>query len=135
VAPYNTLSPGLEAYNAENLAQKLYDSFQNSQAGQPDQLSYIKFVIPTIANGKVYVGTTDSLAVFGLHSKIKSIARNPGSGTVQLVYTGPPATTVQVSVNLIQWTDLGTGSPVGTGTFSFTDSAATGQGVRFYRLR
>jgi hypothetical protein len=135
VAPYNTLSPGLQAYNAENLSQKLYDSFKNFQAGQPDQLTYIKFVVPTIANGKVYLGTTDSLAVFGLHSKIKSITRNAISGTVQLVFTGPPGTTVQVSGDIVQWTDLGTGTPIGTGTFTFSDSAATGQAVRFYRLR
>ena len=47
----------LHAYDASNLANELYSgSFGN----------YIKFSTPTIANGKVYVGTSNTLAVFGL---------------------------------------------------------------------
>ena len=55
---------GLYAYDAGNLAHELYDS---NQAGSRDQFGDgNKFITPTIANGKVYVGTTNGVAVFGL---------------------------------------------------------------------
>ncbi|MGH8280559.1 MAG: pyrrolo-quinoline quinone [Gammaproteobacteria bacterium] len=54
----------LYAYDAGNLANELYDS---NQAGTRDQFGAgNKFITPTIANGKVYVGTTNGVAVFGL---------------------------------------------------------------------
>jgi hypothetical protein len=135
LAPTASVNPSFRAYNAENLSQKLYDSYLSSQAGLPDVLSFVKFVVPTIANGKAYLGTKDSVAVFGLRSKIKSIVRNPVSNTVTLVFTGPPSTTVQVSEDIVHWADLGTGTEIGTGTFTYTDTASVGLQVRFYRLR
>jgi hypothetical protein len=54
----------LYAYDATNLANTLYTS---SQAGPRDQLDAgIKFSLPTIADGQVFVGTVDTLSVFGL---------------------------------------------------------------------
>ena len=52
----------LHAYDATNLATELY----NSSKVPADSFSDNKFVTPTIANGKVYVGTPSSVAVFGL---------------------------------------------------------------------
>jgi hypothetical protein len=54
----------LHAYDPTNLASELYDS--NQAAGNRDHFSNNKYVPPTIANGKVFVGTTNSVAVFGL---------------------------------------------------------------------
>ena len=55
----------LHAYDALNLSTELYNS--NKIAG--DKLaSGVKFNPPTIANGKVYVGTQTQLSVFGLAS-------------------------------------------------------------------
>jgi hypothetical protein len=54
----------LHAYDALNLASELYNS---NQAGGRDQLDAgIKFVAPTIADGKVFVGTAGFLNIFGL---------------------------------------------------------------------
>jgi hypothetical protein len=55
----------LHAYDAANLAHEIYNS--NQAAGNRDQFGAgNKFITPTIADGKVFVGTTDSVAVFGL---------------------------------------------------------------------
>jgi hypothetical protein len=55
----------LHAYAAANLAQELYNTGQ--AAGGRDQFGAgNKFMVPTIANGKVYVGTPNGVAAFGL---------------------------------------------------------------------
>jgi hypothetical protein len=54
----------LHAYDTTNLPTELYDS--NLAPNNRDHFSDNKFVPPMIANGKVYVGTTNSVAVFGL---------------------------------------------------------------------
>lgn len=54
----------LHAYEAGNLAVELYNS---SQEGTRDQFGPgNKFITPTIADGKVFVGTTTGVAAFGL---------------------------------------------------------------------
>ena len=55
----------LHAYDATNLATELYNS--NQASGGKDNFSNNKFITPIVANGKVYVGTASSVAVFGLH--------------------------------------------------------------------
>jgi hypothetical protein len=54
----------LHAYDATNLATELYNSNQATKGR--DQFSNNKFITPIIANGKVYVGTSNSVAVFAL---------------------------------------------------------------------
>jgi hypothetical protein len=54
----------LHAYDATNLANELYNS--NQAGGARDQFAGNKFITPMIANGKVFVGTPNSVAVFGL---------------------------------------------------------------------
>lgn len=60
----NGTTGALHAYNASNLANELYNS---NQAGTRDQWGAgNKFITPMIARGKVYVGATNGVAVFGL---------------------------------------------------------------------
>jgi len=54
----------LFAYDATDLTKELYDS--NQAANGRDNFSGNKFITPVIANGKVYVGTPSSVAVFGI---------------------------------------------------------------------
>ena len=63
-AAENTSPAVLHAYDASNL-HELYNS--NQASGGRDQFGAgNKFITPTIANGKVFVGTTSSVGVFGL---------------------------------------------------------------------
>jgi hypothetical protein len=64
-ATENTVPAVLHAYDATDLSRELYNS--NQAAGGRDHFGTgNKFITPTIANGKVYVGTTDGVGVFGL---------------------------------------------------------------------
>jgi PQQ enzyme repeat len=63
-ASENTSPAVLHAYNALNMVE-LYNT--NQAANGRDQFGNgNKFITPTIANGKVYVGTTNGVGVFGL---------------------------------------------------------------------
>jgi outer membrane protein assembly factor BamB len=68
-------SAQLHAYDASNLANELYHGSTGS---------YVKFSTPTIANGKVYVGTANSLVVFGLMNAACVSAEAIANGTERI---------------------------------------------------
>ena len=64
-AAENTVPAVLHAYAATNLAVEFYNSSQAPDAR--DQFGNgNKFIVPTIASARVYVGTTNGVGVFGL---------------------------------------------------------------------
>jgi Legume lectin domain/Chitobiase/beta-hexosaminidase C-terminal domain len=82
----------LLAHNATNVGNTLYSSNQNSTRDNPGIAT--KFVVPTIMNGKVYVGTANFLSVYGLLSAGQQTAAptlNPGgesfSGSISVTIT------------------------------------------------
>ena len=61
----NSSNAVLHAYDGGNLATELYSS--NQASGGRDQFGQgNKFITPIVANGRVYIGTPNSVAVFGL---------------------------------------------------------------------
>ncbi len=54
----------LRAYDANNLANELYDSEQNVTRDTAG--TALKFTVPTIADGQVFVGTSTELDIYGL---------------------------------------------------------------------
>jgi hypothetical protein len=58
----------LHAHDANDMSRELYNSDQ-AWFGRDHFGAGNKFITPMIANGKVYVGTTDGVGVFGLLEK------------------------------------------------------------------
>jgi uncharacterized protein (TIGR03437 family) len=95
-----TIQPdALYAFDAANLANELYHGSFGS---------YVKFSTPTIANGKVYVGTENAVAVFGLLTspRISAILNSAGSST---------AAVAPGSIVSVYGTNLGTGTEAASG--------------------
>ena len=60
----DTGSNTLRAYNATNLATELWTSNQ-ATAGRDTLGTALKFSVPTVADGEVFVGTSNALVVYG----------------------------------------------------------------------
>jgi hypothetical protein len=111
----NYTNAWLTALNATNLAIT-YSS--NQPAGNRDILGPVAhFATPTITNGKVYVGTTTQLAIYGLMSTLKA---NGGSGQ-----TGAVGTTLPRALS-IKAIDAYSGNIIPGVTVTFSDGGAGG---------
>jgi hypothetical protein len=112
----------LHAYNAYNLANELYNS---SQAGVRDEINpAVKFTIPTVANGKVYVGATKQVAIFGTGSflTLPSISPNGGYFTNSVSVTIPGIASGATVYYTLDNSRPGTNSPVYTGPLTLTNT-------------
>jgi hypothetical protein len=118
-AAENTDPAILHAYDATDLSRELYNSAQAAN-GRDDFGSGNKFITPTIASGKVYVGTTSGVGVFGILTSIAGLSPTTLNFTSQLVGTtsGPKAATLSNNGSVA----LGISSVAVTGDFVQTNN-------------
>ncbi|MFZ0593126.1 MAG: Ig-like domain repeat protein [Bryobacteraceae bacterium] len=110
----NAATGVLHAYDATDLTTELYNS--NQAAGGRDQFGAAsKFGVPTIADGKVFVGTQNSVAVFGLLQQ--PTAPTPVAATTTTLAVSPVAADSGSSVTLTAQVVSSSGAPTGTVTF------------------
>ncbi|HLK56366.1 MAG TPA: PA14 domain-containing protein [Chthonomonadaceae bacterium] len=69
----------LHAYDATNVSNELFNS--NQFVGRDGLGGYVKFTLPTVANGKVYVGQQYAVSVFGGGFWTEAPIISPNSGT------------------------------------------------------
>jgi hypothetical protein len=112
----------LHAFDATDVSRELYNS---SQAGtRDDPGGAIKFSVPTVANGKVYVGTASRLAVFGTGSWAPAPTLVPKSGIftnsiMVSMSTGLPGTQIHYTLD---GTAASLDSPLYTSPLQLTNS-------------
>ncbi len=117
----------LRAYDAANLGTELYSSTQNT--ARDGLASYVKFTVPTVANGQVFVGTQSSLDIFGLNPPAVTPTPTPSgtpSPTPSPTPTPPPPAVAYNNVGTSDDTAPGTGNFDGTNSYSAEALASVG---------
>jgi len=111
-----TVGGNLYAYDAANLSHLLWSTSQNSS--RDSYGSYAKFCAPTIANGRVYMGTdSEQVAVYGLLSTTCTPTAIVPYISVAGVWSPGPESSVTVASGTV--VDLGP-QPLTGGSWSWT---------------
>jgi fibronectin type 3 domain-containing protein len=130
----------LRAYDAASYATELFTSAQAS--GGRDALgSVVKFTVPTVVDGHVYVGTSNALVAYGLLTSSAppaapaSLTASASPGQVFLTWS---ASGGAATYNVYRGTSPGgeSATPVATGiaNTSFTDSRLTVGTTYYYQV-
>ncbi|HLY60755.1 MAG TPA: chitobiase/beta-hexosaminidase C-terminal domain-containing protein [Terriglobia bacterium] len=96
---YLTCCQVLRAYDATNLANEFYNSDQ-ATGGVDVPGAAVKFSVPTVANGRVYVGSQASLSIYGLFASrnatptFSPIPETYSSGPTVTITDSSPGTTI-----------------------------------------
>jgi hypothetical protein len=83
----------LYAYDATNLNTMLYNSSQAANLRDVPGTA-VKFVTPTVANGKVYVGSADGVSAYGLLNNVSPVATAPTITPTASTYTSAQSVTM-----------------------------------------
>lgn len=123
---YTSSGPAiLRAYNATNVSNLLYGS--NLTSGRDTLGPAVKFVVPVVTNGKVYVGTQKEVDVFGLlsgESQAVAPVFSPAGGSYGAGFQVTMSST-SPSASIYYTTDGSTptsGSTLYTGPLTVTDT-------------
>lgn len=120
----------LHAYDASDVSKQLYSS---GLSDSRDTIgNYVKFTVPTIANGKVFVGTQSGISVFGNGKWVATpvIAPDGGSYSPPLAVTITDATPGAEVHYTLDGTTPTEASPLYTAPLSLT-TCATVQAMAF----
>ena len=127
----------LYAHDASNVANLLYSSESNVTRDNPG--NSVKFIVPTVINGKVYVGSESQLSVFGLLSGATQAATpviNPASQSfnpsIQVTITdSTPGASIYYTIDGTTPTTASTkySSPFTLTTTSTVNAIAAGTGL------
>jgi uncharacterized repeat protein (TIGR03806 family) len=114
----------LHAYDASNVSNELYNSSQNLSRDNPG--APVKMGLPTIANGKVYVGAQYALSVYGTGIFLATPVITPPGGvyssSISVTITdASPGTTIYYTLD---GTTPTTNSTLYTGPFVLTNTVA-----------
>jgi fibronectin type 3 domain-containing protein len=121
----------LRAYDAGGYTAELFTSAQ--APGNRDQVpADVKFEVPTVANGKVYVATANSLVVYGLLNPARSVPPTPGplnalavnGSEIDLAWTA--ASGVQSGFQVEMSSSGGSFTPIGTASSDATNFSVGG---------
>ncbi len=135
----------LFAYDA-TASPILTQLYSTSQTGVRDQLAVgVKFIVPTVANGKVYVGTQTSLEVLGLFppatvppdgapSNLSATAIS--SSQIDLTWTNSATNATGIKVERsLDGTTFTQVNTVNRNASQYSDKGLTPSTVYFYRVR